>query len=127
MNLRIIAKIAIILSISQVNAEYEMETFSLNYQGSPQYNLNTEYKPETTMNFSDNEIKYKRDSISIEEKTQMKAARKAEMNQGSRKAEMNQGSRKEEMEARKAKMKSMTKSQRRSYMKKNRSKMKNRR
>jgi hypothetical protein len=118
MNLRIIAKIAIILSISQVNAEYEMETFSLNYQGSPQYNLNTEYKPETTMNFSDNEIKYKRDSISIEEKTQMKAARKAEMNQGSRK---------EEMEARKAKMKSMTKSQRRSYMKKNRSKMKNRR
>jgi hypothetical protein len=109
MNLRIIAKIAIILSISQVNAEYEMETFSLNYQGSPQYNLNTEYKPETTMNFSDNEIKYKRDSISIEEKTQMKAARK------------------EDMEARKAKMKSMTKSQRRSYMKKNRSKMKNRR
>jgi hypothetical protein len=125
MNLRIIAKIAIILSISQVNAEYEMETFSLNYQGSPQYNLNTEYKPETTMNFSDNEIKYKRDSISIEEKTQMKAARKEEME--ARKAEMNQGSRKEEMEARKAKMKSMTKSQRRSYMKKNRSKMKNRR
>jgi len=118
MNLRIVAKIAIIMSISQANAEYQMETFSLNYQGIPQYNLNAEYKPETTIYFSDNEMKYKRENISIEEKTRMKAARKEEMNQGSRK---------EEMEARKAKMKSMTKSQRRSYMKKNRSKMKNRR
>lgn len=70
------------MTASQANAEYTTETFSLNYQNMPQYNLNSEFKPSSTMNFSDTKMEYSanKNYYMEEAKTGMQAKSQDERN-----------------------------------------------
>ena len=80
MSLKEITIALTIMTASQANAEYTTETFSLNYQNMPQYNLNSEFKPSSTMNFSDTEMEYSANKNYYMEETRPACKLKAKMN-----------------------------------------------